>query len=322
MPIIVVPDDEPPVLAGTVEEERLGQLGEVRIYNSRAFDEETLLSRIADADIVYNIRSTSVFSRNVMRNCPKLKLIAIYGVGYDNVDVPAASELGITVTNTPGYSAVAVGEMSLSLMLAVAHKLTQNDRNIRASGWAREYSSQLYGKTLGVIGTGSVGQRVIQLGKAIGMKVIAWTLHPSPERATEYGVEFVTLEELMRQSDVVSIHVLGLPQTDKLIGKRELALMKPTAMLINTARGSVVDEPALVEALQNGMIAGAGLDVFANEPLPLDHPLRSTENVVLSPHTASMVPEATLVGLAMAVDNVANFLQGHPTNVVNPTPQG
>jgi len=207
-------------------------------------------------------------------------------------------------------------------MLAVAHKIAQNDRNIRAGGWARGYSSQLYGKTLGVIGTGNVGQRMVQLGKAIGMKVIAWTLHPSQERAAEYGVEFVTLEELMCQSDVVSIHVLGVPQTERLIGKHELALMKPTAVLINTARGSVVDEPALVEALQNGMIAGAGLDVFANEPLPLDHPLRSIENVVLSPHTAAMVPEATLAGLAMAVDNVANFLQGHPTNVVNPAQQG
>lgn len=322
MPIIVVPDDEPPVLTGTIEEERLRQLGEVRIYNSRALGDEELLSRIADADIVYNIRSTSIFSRNVMNNCHQLKLIAIYGVGYDNVNVPAASELGIIVTNTPGYSAIAVGEMSLSLMLAVAHKIAQNDRNIRTGGWAREYSLQLYGKTLGVIGTGSIGQRVIQLGKAIGMKVITWTLHPSPERAVEYGVEFVTLEELMCQSDVVSIHVLGVPQTDKLIGKYELALMKPTAILINTARGSVVDEPVLVEALQKGMIAGVGLDVFASEPLPLDHPLRSIENVVLSPHTAAMVPEATLVGLAMAVDNVASFLQGHLTNVVNPAQQG
>jgi len=318
MLMIVVPDDEPPVLAGTVEEKRLRQLGEVRIYDSRPLSDKELLPRIADADIIYNIRSTSVFSRNVMKNCPKLRLIAIYGVGYDNVDVEAASELGITVSNTPGYSAIAVGETSLALMLAAAHKIVQNDRSIRAGGWARGYASQLCGKTLGIIGTGNVGQRMAQLGKAIGMKVIAWTLHPSLERAVEYGVEFVSLEELMSQSDVVSIHVLGVPQTDKLIGKRELALMKPTAILINTARGSVVDEQALVEALQNGTIAGAGLDVFVTEPLPPDHPLRSMENVVLSPHAAAMIPEATLAGMAMVVDNVANFLQGRPTNVVNP----
>ena len=319
MTIIVVPDDEPAVLAETVEEERLRQLGEVHIYDSRALADEELLSRIADADIVLNIRVTSVFSRNVMKNCPRLKLISIYGVGYDNIDMQAASELNITITNTPGYSAVAVSEMSLSLMLAVARRIVQNDRNIRAGRWARGYSSQLYGKTLGVIGTGNVGQRMIQLGKAVGMNVIAWTLNPSSERAAQYGVEFVTLDELMRDSDVVSIHVLGVPQAYNLIGKRELMLMKPTAILINTARGSIVNEQALVEALRNGVIAGAGLDVFADEPLPLDHPLRSIENVVLSPHTASMVPEATLAGLAMAVDNVANFLQGQATNVVKAT---
>ena len=320
MTIIVVPDDEPPVLTETVEEERLRQIGEVHIYDSRAFGDEELLSRIADANIVLNIRVTSVFSRNVMKNCPRLKLISIYGVGYDNIDMQAASELGITITNTPGYSAVAVSEMSLSLMLAVARRIVQNDCNIRAGGWARGYSSQLYGKTLGVIGTGNVGQRMIQLGKAVGMKVIAWTLNPSSERAIQYGVEFVTLDKLMRDSDVVSIHVLGVPQAYNLIGKRELMLMKPTAILINTARGSTVNEQALVEALRNGVIAGAGLDVFADEPLPLDHPLRSIENVVLSPHTASMVPEATLAGLAMAVDNIANFLHGHTTNVVKATP--
>ena len=316
MTLIVVPDDEPPVFAGTVEENRLRQLGEVRIYDSRPLTDEELLCRVADADIILNIRATSIFSRTVMKNCAKLKLISIYGVGYDNVDIQAASDLDITTTNTPGYSAVAVSEMSLSLMLAVARRIVQNDRTIRAGGWARGYSSQLYGKTLGIIGTGSIGQRMSKLGKSIGMKVIAWTLNPSLERASQYGVEFVTLDELMRQSDVVSIHVLGLPQTNNLIGKRELMLMKPTAILINTARGSIVDEQALVEALKSGVIAGAGLDVFAGEPLPPDHPLRSVENVILSPHTASMVPEATLAGLEMAVDNVINFLQGRATNVV------
>lgn len=320
MTIIVVPDDEPPVLAGTIEEERLKQLGEVRVYDSRAFGDEELIVRVADADVVLNIRATSIFSRNVMRNCSRLKLISIYGVGYDNVDMQAASELGITITNTPGYSAVAVSEMALSLMLVVARRIVTNDRIIRAGGWARGYSSQLYGKTLGVIGTGNIGQRMVELGKSIGMKVVAWTLKPTPERANQYGVEFVTLDELMRHSDVVSIHVLGLPQTNNLIGKRELMLMKPTAILINTARGSIVNEQALIEALRNGVIAGAGIDVFADEPLPLNHPLRSIENVVLSPHTASMVPEATLAGLAMSVDNITSFIHGHTTNMVKAIP--
>lgn len=313
---IVVPDDEPPVLTGTAQEERLRKLGNVRVYKSRALNDEELLSRIADADVVYNIRSTSIFNKNVLENCPRLKLISIYGVGYDNVDILAAAELGITVTNTPSYSAVAVAEMALALMFAVARRLVQNDRAIRTGSWARGYSSQLCGKTLGVVGTGNIGQRVILLGKSIGMKVMAWTYHPSPQRAKEYGVEFVTLEKLLRQSDVVSLHVLAVPQTRNLIGERELGLMKRNAILINTARGSLVDEAALVKALQEGKIAGAGLDVFATEPLPPGHPLRNLENVVLSPHTAAMVPEATLAGLAKAVENIANYLEGHPTNVV------
>lgn len=313
---IVVPDDEPPVLTGTAQEERLRKLGNVRVYKSRALNDEELLSRIADADVVYNIRSTSIFNKNVLENCPRLKLISIYGVGYDNVDILAAAELGITVTNTPSYSAVAVAEMALALMFAVARRLVQNDRAIRTGSWARGYSSQLCGKTFGVVGTGNIGQRVILLGKSIGMKVMAWTYHPSPQRAKEYGVEFVTLEKLLRQSDVVSLHVLAVPQTRNLIGERELGLMKRNAILINTARGSLVDEAALVKALQEGKIAGAGLDVFATEPLPPGHPLRNLENVVLSPHTAAMVPEATLAGLAKAVENIANYLEGHPTNVV------
>jgi len=318
---IVVPDDKPPVLAGTAEEERLRQLGDVRIYDSLALTAERLLHRIADADIVVNIRASSVFSREVLEHCPRLKLISIYGVGVDNVHIRAASDLGITVTNTPGYSAMAVGEMSLALMLAAARRIVQNDRIMRASGWAQGYALQLCGKTLGVIGAGNIGQRVIELGRSMGMKVIAWTFNPSPERAGRYGVEFVDLDELLRRSDVVSIHLRASPQTDNLIGKRELTLMKPTAILINTARGSIVNEQDLIEALTNGTIAGAGLDVFAHEPLPPGHPLRSLDNVVLSPHTAAMVPEATLVGLAMAVDNVAHFLRGIPANAVRPAPQ-
>ncbi len=318
MALIVVPDDSPPVLKGTGEEERLKRLGDVRIFDSRALTVEELTRRIADAEIVMNIRATSVFSEAVLRNSPKLKMISIYGIGYDNVDLKTASELGITVTNTPGYSGIAVAEMALALMLAVSRRLVQNDRLIRKNQWAREYAGQLYGKTLGVIGTGNIGERMIKLGKALGMRVIAWTYHPSLVRAKAYGIDFVELEELLRQSDVVSIHILGSKEATRLIGKKEIGLMKPSAIIVNTARGSVIDEDALVEALTNRRIAGAGLDVFAVEPLPTDHPFKSLDNVILSPHIAANVPEATLSGLAMAADNIASFLKGKPVNVVRP----
>jgi len=203
-------------------------------------------------------------------------------------------------------------------MLAVARRIVSNDRSIRGGGWARGYGTQLHGKTLGVVGTGSIGRQMIGLGKAIGMQVLAWTLHPSPERARRYGVRFVSLDELLAGSDVVSLHLVLSPQSTGLIGERELSLMKPTAILVNTARGPMVDEEALVRALEEGRIAGAGLDVFCDEPLPPGHPLTRMDNVVLSPHVAAMTPEATLAGLEMAVDNVESFLAGRPTNVVNP----
>jgi len=188
---------------------------------------------------------------------------------------------------------------------------------MRSGHWAHEYANQLCGKTLGVIGTGSIGQRVIQLAKAIGMNVVAWTFHPSPQRAKKYGVKFVSLEELLQQSDVISLHVRSTRETKTLIGKHEFSLMKTTAILVNTARGALIDEDALIEVLNNGQIAGAGLDVFVTEPLPVDHPLRKTNNTVLSPHEGWMIPEATYTGMVMAVDNVENFLRGHPTNVIN-----
>lgn len=316
--VISVPDDEPPVLAGTHVEERLRRIGEVRIWGDRPLDPDTLVERIAGAEVVVNIRSTSEFTAGVMERCPRLKVISIYGVGVDNADLEAASRLGIAVCNTPGYSSVSAAEMSLALMLAVARRIVSNDRSIRGGGWARGYGTQLHGKTLGVVGTGSIGRQMIRLGKAVGMQVLAWTLHPSPERARRYGVRFVSLDELLAGSDVVSLHLVLSPQSMGLIGERELSLMKPTAILVNTARGPMVDEEALVRALEEGRIAGAGLDVFCDEPLPPGHPLTRMDNVVLSPHVAAMTPEATLAGLEMAVDNVESFLAGRPTNVVNP----
>jgi len=315
--IISVPDDEPPVLAGTHVEEHLRRIGEVRIWDDRPSDADALVERIRDSDVVVNIRSTCVFTSEVLERCPKLKIVSIYGIGVDNVDLDAASRLGIAICNTPGYSSAAVAELALGLMLAVSRRIVTNDRNIRGGGWATGYGTQLHGKTLGVVGTGSIGRQMIRVARGIGMEVLAWTFHPTPQKAREYGVEFVPLDDLLSQSDVVSLHLILSSATTSLIGERELSLMKSNAILVNTARGPMVDEEALVEALQEGRIGGAGLDVFEREPLPPGHPLIEMDNVVLSPHTAAMTLETTLGGLDMAVDNVERFLAGSPSNVVN-----
>jgi len=313
---IVVPDDFPPVLSGSPAEARLRELGEVTVYPSLAPEPETLLERIRDADAVVNIRASSRFTRWVLERCPRLKHIAVFGVGVDNLDLEACRDLGIAVSNTPGYSAESVAETALALALAVARRIPQNDRAVREGRWAREPVVQLAGKTLGVVGAGPIGQRMMALGRCLGMRVLAWTFHPSPERARALGVEFVPLERLLEESDVVSLHLPLTPQSRGLIGWDQLARMKPTAILVNTARGAIVDEDALVSALREGRLYGAGLDVFAVEPLPPDHPLTRLENVVLSPHTGALSPEAGRKGVMMAVENLALWLQGRPRHLV------
>ncbi|MCL0047802.1 NAD(P)-binding domain-containing protein [Dehalococcoidia bacterium] len=244
-------------------------------------------------------------------------MLSVWGTGVDHVDLVAASEFGITVCNTPGYGAPYVSEHALTLALAISRQIVQNDRHMRAGGWTRGFIDELYGKTLGVIGTGAIGQRMIALGQAIGMNVVAWTLHPSRERGLTYEVEFVALEELLSQSDVVSIHVALSSETEQLIGATELRLMKKNSILINTARGGVLDQEALLECLIEKRIAGAGLDVFESEPLPPGHPLIQLDNVVLSPHVGGMAYNGTMRGLEMSVENLESYAANNPIFVVN-----
>ena len=316
--LLVVPDDEPPVLSGTLYEPRARRLAsEVNWYFDRPFNNSDTIGRIRDADAIVNIRASVQFDREVLSHCSKLKILSVWGTGVDHVDLVAASEFGITVCNTPGYAGPYVSEHALTLALAISRQIVQNDRHMRAGGWTRGFIDELYGKTLGVIGTGAIGQRMIALGQAIGMNVVAWTLHPSRERELTYGVEFVALEELLSQSDVVSIHVALSSETEQLIGATELRLMKENAILINTARGGVLDQEALLECLIEKRIAGAGLDVFESEPLPPGHPLIQLDNVVLSPHVGGMAYNGTMRGLEMSVENLESYAANNPIFVVN-----
>ncbi|KON29937.1 hypothetical protein AC482_05245 [miscellaneous Crenarchaeota group-15 archaeon DG-45] len=315
---IVIPDDYPPVISGTIHLERLKELGEVEVYKSRPRDEEELLRRIEDADIVVNIRAYCKFPSNILTAATKLKLISIWGVGSDNVDLDAARELGIPVTTTPGTATESVAEHTLALMLAVARKIPLIDKQVKDGKWIRGLVTQLYGKTVGVIGTGAIGCHFARLASGIGMNVMAWSFHPSDEKARAIGFKYVSLEQLLKESDVVSIHLRLSEKTEAFIGKREFALMKPTAFLINTARGAIVDREALIDALRMGRIAWAGLDVYHEEPLDPGDPILDLDNTVLTPHSAGQTPEVLDKGLGMAVENVANFLSGRLTNLVNP----
>ncbi len=309
---IVIPDDYPPVLAPSRAYQNLTARAAVDYYDTLPGSEERLLERLRDAEIVFNIRSSCKFTANVFAACPRMRMLSIWGTGTDNIDLAAAVGHGVTVTNTPGVSAPSIAEHSLALMLALARQIPRIDAQVRQGQWPRGFVAQMCGKTLGIIGLGAIGRRFAELGAGIGMRVIAWTMHPNPA----LGFELVELDELLRTADVVSVHLRLSDQTRGFLGPRELGLMKPTAMLINTARGPIVDEAALREALASRRIAGAGLDVFDAEPLPPGHPLTQLDNVVLTPHSAGVTPEALEAGLQLSVDNVWNFLAGRPTHVV------
>jgi D-3-phosphoglycerate dehydrogenase len=284
---------------------------DVRIYSTRPADAAELVDRIGDSEIVINIRSTSRFTADVMNKCPALRLISIWGTGTDNVDLSAAQARGICVTNTPGVSAVSVAEHTLALIMAVAKRTVEVDRQVRQGQWPRAMVTQLRGKTLGLIGTGAIGREVARLGAGIGMRVVAWTFHPRGDFA-----EWVAFEDVFRLADVVSLHVRLSADTSGLIRKEHLALMKARAILINTARGGIVNEADLIEAVVTNRIGGAGLDVFATEPLPIDSPFYAMPNVVLTPHAAGITPEATEAGLTLAIENVFSFFAGEAKNVV------
>ena len=314
---LVVPDDEPAVLANTPFEARARSLAhDVIWYFDRPNDETSTIERLSEADCIINIRSSVKFTRNVLANCNRLRILSVWGTGVDHVDLLAAEEYGITVSNTPAYGAPYVSEHALTLALAVSRQIVESDRHIRQGGWTRGFINELYGKTLGVIGTGAIGQRMIQLGKGIGMNVIAWTINPDNNRAKEYGTEFVELNDLMARSDVISIHLALSNKTENLIGENEISLMKETAILVNTARGPIVDEKALLSALRSRQIAGAGLDSFDIEPLPSGHPFTELDNVILSPHAGGMAYNGTMRGLEMSVENLESFAKGNPIYVV------
>ena len=314
---VVVPDDFPSILSGTAALKRLEPHAQVTVYTNRASTPEELIQRLQGAKVAVNIRAYSKFDEPLLKACRDLKMIAVLGVGTDNVDLGTASRLGIKVTNTPGYSAVSVAEHTLALMLAAARKIPGHEKELRAGRWTRLPMAQLHGKRLGIIGFGNIGRQVASLAKGIGMKVWAWTFNPNSRRAEEAGIQFVEFDQLLSQSDVIAVTIKASEKTLGLISRQALAKVKPSCILVNTARASIVDTAAMIEALRKGTLAGAALDVYDQEPLPAHDPILSLPNVVISPHNAGMTPEAIERGNEMLVDNIISFLQGRLINVVN-----
>jgi D-3-phosphoglycerate dehydrogenase len=315
--VIVVPDDFPSVFDGSAAHERLKKAGDVAVFTERgAENEQELIRRIGRAKVAINIRAHARFTEGVFSACPALKLVSVWGTGTDNIDLNAAGMRGVTICNTPGVNAFAVAEHALTLMLAVGRKITTLDAEMRKNKWPRELLTQLLGKTLGVFGMGTIGARVAALGKAIGMDVLAWSAQGDQARIRAAGATPATKEDILARADVVSLHVRLSPETRGFLGRKELAMMKPTAILVNTGRGALVDREALLGALKERKIMGAGLDVFHQEPLAADDPILALPNVIVSPHNAGQTPEVIRDGLLRAVENIEHFLAGKPKDLV------
>jgi len=297
---------------------RLRALGELEIYDSVPTSQDEFIERIKDAEVL--IVGRYGVDAEALSSAPKLKMISLWQTGFDHVDLGAATECGVIVSNVPNYAFDAVAEFVFALSLDLLRRVRLADMNLRKGifNWKYYVGNQLMSKTIGVLGTGDIGKRVIQIAHGFNMNVLSVTAHPSHERAQALGVKFVDLDTLLSESDIVTLHVPLTPETEHMINAKELAKMKSTAILINTSRGKVVDEAALLEALRDKKIAGAGLDVFEKEPLPMDSPLLKMDNVVLTPHIAFLSEESLDECTYKSIENVEMFIKGKPQNVVNP----
>ncbi len=273
-------------------------------------DKEKLIELAKDVEAII-VRSKPKVTKRVIEAAPKLKVIGRAGVGLDNIDLDAAKERGIKVVNSPAASSRSVAELVFGLLFAVARKIAFADRKMREGVWAKKQCMgiELEGKTIGVIGFGRIGYNVAKIANAFGMRVLLYDPYPNEERAREVGGTFASLEDLLKESDVVTLHVPLVDATYHLINEERLKLMKPTAILINAARGAVVDNNALVKALQEGWIAGAGLDVYEEEPLPKDHPLTRLDNVVLTPHIGASTEEAQMRAGVQVAEQIVEILK-------------
>ena len=270
--------------------------------------EEVMIQLLENADAV--IAGSDPLSRSVLENCPRLKVISRPGVGYDAIDIKAARELGVRVATTPGTNERAVADHAFALILGLARALLRLDRETRQGSWKRPVSADVGRKVLGIIGLGAIGRQVALRGRGFDMQVLAHEIYPNLEFVKQHGVELTTLEDLLQRADFVSLHTPSTPDTYHLMNEERLRLMKPTAYLVNTARGPLIDEKALLKALKEGWIAGAGLDVFEKEP-PGASPFFDLDNVLVSPHIAGITDDACHAMAEMAIENVVRVLDGN-----------
>jgi phosphoglycerate dehydrogenase-like enzyme len=297
---------------------RLKARADVALFRDRLDTSERIVAALRDFDAILLMRERTRLSDNEYRQLPKLKFISQTGRTSVHLDLPSASKRGIAVAGTATDNGSTTKELTVGLILALLRKIPQVAGRMRTESWPPITGRMLEGKTVGILGFGRIGKEVGRILKAFNTRVLAHSRTLTNERAGEIGAESVNMETLLRESDIVTVHISLNPQTRGIIGEKEFALMKPGALLVNTARGPIVSEPAMIKALESGRLGGVGLDVFDIEPLPLDHPLRRFENAILLSHRGYATVEILSERYEQAMTNILDFLDGKPVKLLNP----
>jgi phosphoglycerate dehydrogenase-like enzyme len=308
---IAVIDDWQDVARDVVDWSALDSIGEVSFVHDYPADNQTLAKRLGAFEVICVMRERTRFDADLLRQLPKLKLLVTGGMRNAALDLKAAAELGIQVCGTDSYKHAAP-ELTWALIMAATRNLVVEANALRAGKWQQRLGGDLHGKTLAILGLGSIGQRVAQFGQVFGMRVIAWSENLTPERAAEAGVTYVSKQQLFEQADVLSVHLVLSERSRGLVDAQALAWMKPSALLVNTARGPIVDESALIKALQKNRLAGAALDVFDVEPLPVNHPFRTLENVLATPHVGYVSQQNYHQFFSQMIEDIQAWSAGKP----------
>ena len=288
---------------------------QVQSFQDHVADEDALVQRLAPYEVIVAMRERTPFPRSLVERLPNLKLLVTTGARNASFDMDALRERGITVCGTRG-SGTSTAELTWGLIIGLMRHIAEEDRNVREGRWQTTLGPSLAGLTLGCLGLGNLGSQVARAGKAFQMDVIAWSQNLTQERCQQVGARLVTKDELFAQADVVTIHLVLSERTRGIVGERELGMMKPAAYLVNTSRGPIVDEDALIRAVQQGRIAGAGIDVYGVEPLPADHPYRTLKNTLLTPHIGYVTTDGYGFMYGDAVEDIKAFLNGAPVRTV------
>lgn len=313
---VTILDDYQQVALSMADWAAVQQRFDVEVMTEHIADPDELVSRLRDSQVVVAMRERTPFPADVLTRLPNLRLLVTTGKVNAAIDVDAARERGIVVCGTTTGLSAAMPEITIGMIIALLRNFAQEDAAIRVGGWQHTIGTELARHTLGIVGLGRLGIPVARLAHAFDMTVIAWSPNLTEERAREHGVRAVDKATLFAESDVISIHMPLSERSRGLIGAADLARMKPTAYLINTSRGPIVDEAALIAALQERRIAGAGLDVYDTEPLPADHPLRSLRNTLLLPHIGYVTTDAYRTWFAQVVEDIVAWADGEPVRVL------